>query len=346
MRSKRQAPHVGLRQGGPPDRETRPGDRSLDISILIATYRRPDSLEATLESVANCAFRADAFQVIVCDNAGDQETRGICDKSSGMISLEYVVELTPGKNNALNTGLELATGELLLFTDDDVRVDRGWLSSMWKAFNDYPCHNVFGGPVLPEWPAGFPAHLQESQYRGVCFSVVTQDTATGPEPNFSPFGTNMGVRRTVFDTGIRYNPDVGPTRSSYIMGSETSLVRTLARQGNVPVYVSDSSVIHRIRPEQASLRWLLGRGARYGRMLAYQSASDTRPADSPKRFPRWLILEMLTGVVIAGARLLAGDRGESFEAAFRVAIAWGKLRQHFSQAVFQKTGADGPEDGS
>lgn len=301
----------------------------MDISILIATYRRPDSLAATLRSVVTCAFRTDDFQVIVCDNAGDERTRGVCDRFSDEMPLEYLVETAPGKNNALNAGLKLATGELLLFTDDDVLVGTNWMSSMWEAANDYPRHNVFGGPVLPEWPENFPTYLRESRYRGVCFGIVNLDAVTGPDPDFSPFGTNMGVRRTVFDAGMQYNPDIGPTRGSYIMGSETSLVRELTKHGDVPVYVSGSSVIHRIRPEQASLGWLLGRGTRYGRMLAYRSAAAARVAGHSKRFPRWIVREMATGIIASGARLLAADRKGSFEVAFQVSISWGRLRQYF-----------------
>lgn len=244
----------------------------------------------------------------------------VCDDFASRMSLQYLVETAPGKNSALNSGVELASGRLLLFTDDDVLVDREWLTAMNEAASDYPGHDVFGGRVLPDWPPDFPAYLRESRYTGVCFSILDRGDHTGPVQNFHPFGTNVGVRRSVFDSGIRYDTEVGPSQGSYVMGSETSLVRTLTARGQVPVYVGGSSVIHRVRPEQGSLRWLLGRGVRYGRMLAYRD-----PADA---YPRWLIREMASRSIDSALNLVKGNRTASFEAAFEVAIARGKLLQH------------------
>lgn len=270
--------------------------------------------------MVNCRFDADDFEVIVCDNADDEATMRVCDEFASRMSLQYLVETGPGKNTALNSGIELAAGRLLLFTDDDVFVDREWLNAMQEAADDFPGHDVFGGRVLPDWPVGFPAYLRESRYTGVCFSILDRGDQRGPVKNFYPFGTNLGVRRSVFDSGIRYDTAVGPGQGSYVMGSETSLVRTLVARGQVPVYVGGSSVVHRVRQEQGSLRWLLGRGVRYGRMLAYRE-----PAGA---YPRWLIREMAGRSMDAALYLLKGDRTASFEAAFEVAIARGKLLQH------------------
>lgn len=244
----------------------------------------------------------------------------VCDAFASRMSLQYLVETASGKNSALNSGIELASGRLLLFTDDDVFVDRDWMNAMQEAADDFPGHDVFGGRVLPDWPDDFPAYLRESRYAGVCFSILDRGEHTGPARGFYPFGTNMGVRRSVFDSGVRYDTAVGPSQASYVMGSETSLVRTLAARGQVPVYVGGSSVIHRVRPEQASLRWLLGRGVKYGRMLAYRDPADT--------YPRWLIREMAGRSLDAALNLVKGNRTASFEAAFEASIARGKLLQH------------------
>lgn len=256
----------------------------------------------------------------MCDNAGDEATRKVCDTYASRMRVRYLVETASGKNHALNAGLALACGELLMFTDDDVFADEGWLAAAWRAAESFPDSNVFGGPVIPDWPEHFPAYLRESRYRGVCFSILEEEHVTGPTADFFPFGTNMGVRRSVFDSGMRYNTAVGPSQTSYIMGSETSLVRELADQGEVPVFVRDSSVRHRIRPEQASYRWLMSRGVKYGRMLAYR--------DPPTAFPRWLLRELAGRSAASASRMLVGDRTRSFEASFEAAIAWGKLRQH------------------
>jgi len=316
-----------MQTGNLPDTELGHGDYTLEISILIATHSRPDSLAATLQSLAECTLGEGEFNVIVCDNADDERTRDICARFADELSVEYLVERTPGKNNALNAGLRIANGELLLFTDDDVLVREDWIRSMWKAANSYPENNIFGGQVLPIWPVDFPTYLRESQYRGICFAIVDLDLATGPSHDFAPFGPNIGIRRTVFDRGLRYNPEVGPTQESYIMGSETSLIRELKKLGEVPVFVSDSSVNHRVRPEQASISWLVGRGIRYGRMLEFRAAAEFKGTGWSGPFPAWIIRQLATEALAGLIRFLAADKKGSFEAVFRASITWGRLHQ-------------------
>ena len=63
------------------------------------------------------------WEVVLVDNAGNDETASIARTFFSSLPVKLLVEKTPGKNNALNTALDHASGELFIFTDDDIIPD-------------------------------------------------------------------------------------------------------------------------------------------------------------------------------------------------------------------------------
>lgn len=295
-----------------------------ELSIVIATCMRAPSLDQTLASIAASTYPLDHVQVIIADNADDAATRSVCDRYAGHLELTYVVATDPGKNAALNTALPSVTGDLVLFTDDDVEVAPDWLAETDAAVSRWPKHLVFGGKVLPIWPSECPPHVNDRRYLGVCFTVLDPNVDEGPSFRFTPFGPNIAIRRSVFDTGMRFNPNIGPHRTSYIMGSETELIRRLKAQGYAPVYAPRSVVRHRIRPEQFSDRWLFGRAFRYGRLMAVrrQEEEDGRLAWTVRQLP-----DVVRCLVHAGIARVKRERKEWFDYVMELSTTCGMIYQ-------------------
>jgi len=124
----------------------------MDISVLFATYCRPEILGRTLESFCSLETNGLKWEVLVVGNANDEATVGVVKKFRGQLPLSYLLETGRGKNNALNRAIEFAKGKLHLFTDDDILADPGWLVETWKGTQRWPHHLVFGGRVLGKFP--------------------------------------------------------------------------------------------------------------------------------------------------------------------------------------------------
>src|SRR3982750_3874969 len=134
----------------------------MRYSVVIATYNRAADLRETLTSLA--ALRTLApWELIVVDNNSTDDTRDVVQTAAATfpVPLTYVFEQEQGRSPALNAGIRQARGEIVVTTDDDVRVESDWLDRTGGAIERLHCDYV-GGRVLPIWggprPAGLPNH--------------------------------------------------------------------------------------------------------------------------------------------------------------------------------------------
>ena len=94
-------------------------------SIVICTRDRTDDLRRCLDSLLK--LQTPGGEVIVVDNApSDSSTaRLVAD-----YPVRYVREDRIGLNWARSRGARVATGDIVIYTDDDVVVDVGWASAI------------------------------------------------------------------------------------------------------------------------------------------------------------------------------------------------------------------------
>jgi glycosyltransferase involved in cell wall biosynthesis len=242
------------------------GDR-LDVSVLLATRDRGPLLRDTFSSFCQLDTSGLRWELIAIDNGSTDDTGAVLAEFSRRLPLAVLHEPRPGKNAALNRGLELARGELLVFTDDDVLAERGWLQAHTRAARDWPEASIFAGRIVPRFPEGTPRHLQE---HGLIRSLLCE-FAPQPQEGFttaSPLGANFSVRARAMQN-LRFADGIGPgAGKNYAMGSETELLKRLTELGNRTVYLPGAMIEHVIQPHQLDLQWLLGRNFRLGRGLS------------------------------------------------------------------------------
>src|ERR1700722_15935851 len=93
------------------------------ISVIIATRNRADSLRITLECLASAERAEIRAEVVVVDNASEDHSRELVSAFAKRIPIRYLYapELgTYGKSHALNCALDSASlGEIVAVLDDD-----------------------------------------------------------------------------------------------------------------------------------------------------------------------------------------------------------------------------------
>lgn len=122
------------------------GSAPVSLTVTIATHNRPDFLRRALTSV--CADPT-AAEILIVDNApaDDAAERVVAEFRQRDGRVRYVVEPRQGLSKARNAALAQASTDVLLFTDDDVEVDRHWAQWHARSYAD-PSMSCVTGPAF------------------------------------------------------------------------------------------------------------------------------------------------------------------------------------------------------
>ncbi|WP_432564347.1 glycosyltransferase family 2 protein [Kineococcus sp. SYSU DK003] len=132
--------------------------------VVPSIVSRVTELRHCLESLV--ALDHPATEVILVDNRpqlpADDPLPALL---RGLPQVRVLHEPRPGTAAARNAGLRVARGEVIAFTDDDVRVDPGWLSALVRRFAEHPEEDAVTGLIMPS-ELLTPAQQQYEEYYG------------------------------------------------------------------------------------------------------------------------------------------------------------------------------------
>lgn len=285
----------------------------MNISVIIATYRRSEILNRTLDSFNLLQCKDLKWDLWVVDNADDPETKQIVTSWNNKLPINYLVETKAGKNHALNHAIPMIKGQLMVFTDDDIIARSDWLRQLWEGAQRWPDHFVFGGRIIADWPDGIPFWGDDHPLNQSLFSLHSPTREERPygDGDFLPYGANLAIRREIFDKGYRYNTEVGPDGSNtYVMGSETQLLKRLKKDGYDPIFLPRAVVQHQIRKSQLTRAGLNTRNFRVG-LTVGQTGENNMPLLLGA--PRYLWKQLIQTMIKRGVAKLFSNKIKSFE---------------------------------
>ena len=250
------------------DLKPKPNDLLPPISVVICTRDRTDLLKGALEAIL--ALDYPNREIIVIDNAPSNNSTA---ELVARLPVRYVKEERPGLDWARNRGIAEASHEIIAFTDDDVRPDRGWLRGMAAGFVD-PTIMAVSGLVAPaeleteaqiQYEFGYGGMLQYLH----CFKVDGSNLTAQKLLWASAYGVgaNMAFRRQVFEDVGNFDPalDVGtPTRGA----GDIEMFHRILAKGYSTFYEPTAFVwhVHR-RSGEALSRQLRDNGRGFGAYL-------------------------------------------------------------------------------
>lgn len=283
----------------------------MKYSIVIATYKRAADLRDTLDSLSRLTPDG-PWEVIVVDNNSPDNTREVVEAAAPgfPVPLRYLFEREQGRSPALNAGIRAAAGEIIVTTDDDVRVPADWLDRAAEGLARLGCDYV-GGRVLPIWGAPRPAWLPN--HGGRQWAVIAL-LDYGPQPiEFNtrvPLGVNMAFTRSAFARAGLFDPHTG-RRAGTLLGQEVREWCIRARKAGVRgFYIPEMTLEHIIPADRLNKRyfrrWFYWRGI--SRALLYersgldmeapeQTTLDFTTVPHLLGVPRYLYRKALTAIV-------------------------------------------------
>lgn len=168
----------------------------MKLSIITPTYNSAKTIARTIDSVLVQNYSD--LEYIIIDGASTDNTRDIVLSYQDKLNIKFISEPDKGIYDAMNKGVELATGEIVgILNSDDLFDNNKVLSSVTEAFKDQTIDAVYGdikyfgedfGKIKRYWRAG--------SYQGEKLSngwII-------PHPS-------LFLRKTVYDKYGNFNTD-------------------------------------------------------------------------------------------------------------------------------------------
>ena len=232
------------------------------VSIIICTCNRAGDLRQTLEAIGRlavpAAYRCD---LTVVDNASTDNTAELVQAMKlPNMPLHYLLEPRRGKGYAYNTGIAAATGDILLFTDDDLRPPDDWIAGMCRPIVSGEADAVAGGVKLApslhrSWikkeHAGWLASTEHLP-RGVTVPLI---------------GANMAFSRRVLERVPQFDNELGPGGKGH--ADDTLYSYQLEEAGYRLAMALDTQMEHHLHPNRLNREAFLGIARKRGEFNAY-----------------------------------------------------------------------------
>jgi GT2 family glycosyltransferase len=250
------------------------------VTVIVATRERPHQLAACLDSLARLDYPD--YEVVVVDNAPESDATAAMVRHRAEPHVRYAREDQRGLAAAHNRGLRLADGTVVAFTDDDVVVDRHWLTEIAGAFRAGPEVACVTGLIMSAELQTRAQILLEAhgQFgKGYQRRVVDCRTRRPADPLF-PFttgrlgsGANMAFDRDTLRGLGGFDPAIGAGTLAR-GGDDLAAFFAVLAAGRCLAYRPGALVWHRHRRDAASLTsqaygYGVGLGAYVASILAH-----------------------------------------------------------------------------
>ncbi len=237
---------------------------SPKFTIAICTWNRAALLARTLEQLTRIDAGPIAWEVVVIDNGSPDATPDVLAAFASRLPLRFGRESRLGLAHARNAAVDLARGEFIAWTDDDVLVEPDWLGAYAAALDDDPAAHFLGGPILPWFDGKPPAWLEAALPRiGNAFALLDLgpepfafDAARDGEPFRHPYGANFVVR-TEAQRRHRFDPRFGRRGRAGALGEEADVLRRIAAEGGAGYWVPRARVRHWIPKHRQTRGYLV-----------------------------------------------------------------------------------------
>jgi glucosyl-dolichyl phosphate glucuronosyltransferase len=254
------------------------------ITAAICTLNRAESLRRTLKSLATMQIPDGLdWELVIVNNNCNDHTDDVIKSFAERLPIRREFQAEHGLSRARNCAVDVAKGDYIIWTDDDVLVSPGWLAAYAEAFRRWPEAAVFGGPVTARYDPPVPKWIVE------CGAQLTGPYATrafgDEEQPLSiaagrlPFGPSYALR-AVEQRAFRYDPNLGPLPGRYRPHDETDVIERILRSGATGYTVPKAHIAHCIGRDRQTVGYI-------ARWFAALGETDALRFPEGPRVPRW-----------------------------------------------------------
>jgi len=228
------------------------------VSVVVAARNEEDNIEECLTSILNQSYPKDKFEVIVVNDHSTDGTERIClgfaERHPQVVYMSAQEDkMIRGKANALDQGIQLARGEVILLTDADCSVPSMWVEWTAKRFADNV--GIVGGMTIQKASSAFEG-MQSLDWAYVLGLAASAVAFRDP---LSTIGNNLSIRKAAYQ-------DVGGYRNiPFSVTEDFMLFQSIIKTGRWNyLYPVDPRVLVVSKP-CTTLRGLVRQKHRWGK---------------------------------------------------------------------------------
>jgi GT2 family glycosyltransferase len=207
----------------------------VTVSVVVNTLNRAPLLRRLLSALEQVRYRP--FEVIVVEGPSTDDTAAVLDAWTGRLKRVKCSEANLSVSR--NIGLEVASGEIVAFIDDDAVPEPDWLDRLLEPMTD-PRVAAAGGPIRDSSGIHFQCRALASNHLAEVQQIEEDWISTNCDRSWclTLTGTNFCVRRKAalaiggFDEAYAYFLE------------ETDLQRRLHDAGYLLAYSQSAEVHH------------------------------------------------------------------------------------------------------
>lgn len=168
---------------------------SVFASVIIACRNEEKHLPFLIESLSLQDYPPELFEIIIVDDNSTDRTPGIVSQYKTIHNLSFLKNKGNGKKTAIRTGIHEAKGNLLVTTDADCVMQKGWIRSIARFYDEHK-PDLIVCPVKLEGGKGFFQKFQELEF--LSLQGITAGTALEGNPVMCN-GANLAFTRKAYD---------------------------------------------------------------------------------------------------------------------------------------------------
>jgi glucosyl-dolichyl phosphate glucuronosyltransferase len=262
----------------------------VKLTVAICTWNRAHILDKALAKMLELELPVHCqWELVIVNNNCTDNTDSVIGSYEQKLPISRLFEKNHGLSNARNCAIAASSGDYIVWTDDDVLVDRYWLAAYAAAFARWPDAVLFGGTIKP-WFEGEPPSWLLSAWSSVSGAYATRELGTDSfmlttHGNQLPYGANFAIRRDVQDRYL-YDPNFGLNHGKIVLGEESLVFLNVINNGGTGWWVPDAQVSHLITKDRQSLKYIRNYYVGLGRTLRRKSGCEYGPGLFDR--PLWL----------------------------------------------------------
>jgi glycosyltransferase involved in cell wall biosynthesis len=205
------------------------------VSVIVACRNEEGDLLVLLNNISDQDYNPDLFELVITDDNSTDRTFAVASEFRKIRNIKVIRNNGTGKKQAIRTGVQASSGNLIITTDADCRMEQTWIRTIASCYSDNKPEMIIG-PVRLESKPGFFSRFQELEF--LSLQGVTAGTAARGNPVMCN-GANLVFSKESYN---RHSADL---HYDLISGDDVFLLHALKKEyeNKILWLESESSVV-------------------------------------------------------------------------------------------------------